>query len=38
MSSTSSNVLNDLAVATNGLVSAGFGGAEIISAIQNICE
>lgn len=38
MSSTTPNVLNDLAIDTNGLVSTGFGGAEIINAIQSICE
>jgi hypothetical protein len=31
------NVLNDLATGTNGLVTQGFSGADIITAIQEIC-
>lgn len=32
-----SNVLNDLATGTNGLVTQGFAGTDIITAIQEIC-
>jgi hypothetical protein len=32
-----SNVLNDLATGTNGLVTQGFSGENIITAIQQIC-
>jgi hypothetical protein len=31
------NVLNNLATGTNGLVTEGFSGVNIITAIQNIC-
>jgi len=37
MSTTGINVLNDLATGTNGLVSNGFTGTDIITAIENIC-
>jgi hypothetical protein len=37
MSTAGVNVLNDLATGTNGLVSNGFSGSDIITAIQNIC-
>jgi hypothetical protein len=37
MTTMGNNVLYDLATGTNGLVSNGFSGANIITAIQNIC-
>ena len=37
MTTSGNNVLYDLATGTNGLVSNGFSGANIITAIQNIC-
>ena len=37
MTTSANNVLYDLATGTNGLVSNGFSGADIITAIQNIC-
>ncbi len=37
MTTTGSNVLYDLATGTSGLVSNGFSGSNIITAIQNIC-
>jgi hypothetical protein len=37
MTTSTNSVLNDLANNTNGLVSNGFSGNDIITAIQNIC-
>mgnify|MGYP000211112001 CR=1 FL=1 len=37
MTSYGSTVLNDLAIGTNGIVSSGFTGSAIITAIENIC-
>ena len=37
MTTYSSTVLDNLAIATNGVVSTGFTGSEIITAIEDIC-
>lgn len=37
MTTASYNVLYDLAIGTNGLVSNGFTGTDIVTAIENIC-
>ncbi len=37
MTTTGNNVLYDLANGTNGVVSAGFSGSDIITAIEDVC-
>ena len=37
MTTSGNNILYNLATGTNGIVSNGFSGANIITAIQNIC-
>ena len=37
MTTAGTNVLYDLALGTNGVVSSGFSGADIITAIQDVC-